>query len=295
MKKKPDIAIIGPGRVGTAIAKLARGAGYRIAAVAGRDAARAAHAAETIGPGVTMCDPAQAARAAALVLLTVPDDAIEPVCRRLGEAGAFGRGAVVAHCSGALSSDVLAAARVKCGCSIASVHPLQTFPTVEAAIERLAGSYFFCEGDDAALEVLERLVADIGGKAMRIDAAAKAAYHAAAVMACNHLVSLIDAAGQLAGLAGIDPTVYLAACEPMVRAAVENVFSMGPGRALTGPVARGDVSTITGHVEALRAAPAELRRFYAAAARWTVDLALRNGRIDGPTARLLLERLDELS
>ncbi|MHC4718024.1 MAG: Rossmann-like and DUF2520 domain-containing protein, partial [Planctomycetota bacterium] len=207
MTEKPDIAIIGPGRVGTALAVAAARAGYRVVGAAGRDAGRVKDAASRIGPDVAVGSPEEIAPRAPVVLLTVPDDAIEGLCRQLAEARAFAPGAVVAHCSGALSSEVLSPARDLCGAAIGSIHPLQTFPDAETGVERVGGTYFFCEGDDRAVAVLAALAEAVGGTPVRIAPEAKLLYHAAAVMACNCLAALLDASFRTAWEAGIDPAL----------------------------------------------------------------------------------------
>ncbi len=291
MSTKPDISIIGPGKVGTTIGILAGSADYKVRAIAGRSIASAQQASKLIPGEPRACEPAEAAALGKLVLITVPDDAIGEVASQLANAGAFTPGAVVIHCSGALTSEILAPAR-KCGCTAASMHPLQTFPSVESAIEKLPGAVCFCEGDTEAVEVAIQLAKDIGTKAVQIEPAAKPLYHAAAVMACNHMIAGIDAAAALAQAAGIDRQTYLDAAMPMIRAGVENVSATTPADALTGPVARGDAATIAKHLEAMENVPAELRQFYIAAARWTVDLAIRKGTIDKKTAELLRNTLN---
>lgn len=295
MPTVPDIAILGAGKVGTAVGVLAGRAGLRVAAIGARRGDQAAAAATRIGPGVRACTVAAAAGAGGLVLLTVPDDAIEGLCRDLSADGAFADGAIVAHCSGALDSSVLAPAREACGCAVGSMHPLQTFPSVQAAIDRLPGTTFFCEGDERALPALEELARAIGGRAARIDPAAKVLYHAAAVMACNYLTALTDAAAALCERAGIDRATALAALGPLSAATLDNVARMGPGEALTGPIARGDTGTVRRHLEALAGADEKLQALYRAAGGWTVQLAERSGTIDRATARSLREILEDTS
>ena len=292
MDRRPDISIIGPGKVGTAIGILAAKAGYRIVAVAGRTARSARSAAERIGGGVRAVAPAEAASAGGLVLLTVPDEAIQVLCEELAGRGAFAEGAIVAHCCGALGSEVLAAAQSRCGCAVGSMHPLQTFPTVEAAVAKLPGTWCFAEGDDKAVAALVELAGAIGAKAVRMKAAGRALYHASAVMACNYLVALIDAALALAQRAGIDRQTAAKALEPLVRATVDNVAELGPEKALTGPIARGDRGTVERHLKALAECPPELANFYRAAGAWTADLARRKGTIDGATAEALRQLLN---
>ena len=295
MEGFPDISIIGPGKVGTALGALAVRAGLPVVAVAGGAPGKAEAAAEFIGGQASPCSPAIAAGVGGLVLLTVPDDRIQLVCQELAQEGAFAAGAVVAHCCGMLSSDILRPAADCCGCLIGSIHPLQTFPTVQAAVEKLPGTWCFCEGDEEAVEVLHCLAEAIGTHPVRIDPGGKVLYHAAAVMACNYLVALLDAAVSLARRAGVDERRWLEASGPMLRAAVDNVLGLGPAEALTGPIARGDVETIRRHAAALGAADRGLRRLYAAAGLQTVELALRKGSLRRPQAaeiRKILEDLD---
>ncbi len=284
MAERPDISIIGPGKVGTALGVLAAGAGWRVAAVAGRSPESARAAARQIGSDVRVCTPAEAAAAGGLVVLTVPDDAIAGLCAELAAARAFRENAVVAHCSGALASEVLWPAREACGCRLASMHPLQTFPTVEGAIVKLSGASFFIEGDEPAAALLAQLAEDIGGQPVRIAAASKPLYHAAAVMACNNLATLLEAAARLGEAAGIDRRVLMTALKPLVRATVENIFVMGPAGALTGPIERGDADTVKRHLSAMGGCDGDLREAYRALGRLTAELAVRKGSIDAATA-----------
>ena len=288
-----DIVIIGPGRVGTAIGVLAERAGWRVTAVGARNAARGAAAAAQIGSDVRACEPAEAAGLGDLVLLTVRDDAIEDLCRELARAEAFRGGASVAHCCGALSSEVLSPARQAAGCSVASIHPLQTFPSADRAIETFAGTFCFCEGDGEALDRVEALACAIGGVPIRLESSAKALYHAAASVACNYLAALLDASLSMTSRAGIDRETASKALGPLVRSTVDNVLSLGPAEALTGPIARGDVETVARHLRAIRVLPEDVQQFYRTAGRWTVELARRKGTIDENTVNRLRQTLED--
>jgi len=289
MDQFPNMAIIGPGKVGTAIGILADRAELPVVAVAGGSAGAAEAAAEAIGECASACSVIDAAGAGELVLITVPDDRIAEVCEQLARRQAFTPGTIVAHCSGALSSEVLSSARDECCCLIGSMHPLQTFPTVDAAVRRLPGSWCFCEGDETAVTCLMRLAEAIGARAARITPAGKVAYHAAAIVACNYLVTLMDAAATLARQAGLDRQTWLSAAEPMIRAGMDNVMAIGPEKALTGPVARGDIKTIRMHLDALAAADAGLRQLYAVCGLQTVELAMRAGKIPAEVAAEMRE------
>ena len=259
--------------MGGAIAQLASDAGWNVIALAGRNETRPRQLAERIGSPDAACSISDAAGAAGLVLLTVTDDAIEPLCSQLAEAQAFAAGSIVAHCSGALGSDILSSAKDACGCQIASMHPLTTFPTAAAAADKFAGTYCFCEGDAEATETLMSLASDIGGKPMLIKPEGKALYHAAAVMACNYLTALMDAAATLCDAAGIAPAAAIEAMSPLARATLENVTKLGTREALTGPIARGDAQTVARHIEAMSACDEDLQAFYRIAGKWTLQLA----------------------
>lgn len=287
MPSTPVLSIVGPSKVGTAIGVLARRAGYRIAAIGGRNLAKTTAAAEQIGGGVEAYTPLEAAGAGELVLLAVSDDAIQEVCNELAEAGAFVDGAVVGHCSGALGSDILHTARDRCGCHVASIHPLQTFPTAQSAIDGLAGVYWFSEGDEPAVKVLNDLIAAIGGKPVSISLKQKPLYHAAAVFACNYLTALMDMALAAARGAGVESQTAWEALEPLVRNTVTNIGELGPPAALTGPIARGDTETVARHLDALREYDPELARLYSAFGQWTIELACRKGSIDESAAEAL--------
>lgn len=292
MGRLRDIAIIGPGKVGTTLGVLAAGAGLRVTAVGARRAEQARAAARRIGGGASPCTPGEAAGAGQLVLLTVSDAAIAMLCDELAREGGFAPGASVAHCSGALGSDVLGPARETCGCSVASMHPLQTFATVDSAVEAFAGTFVFCEGDEPALADVSELVGAVGGRYVAMPSSSKALYHAAAATACNAFAALMDAALAMFEGAGIDRATALEAVGPLVRTTADNIAAIGPVRGLTGPVARGECQTLAGHVRALADADTDVRELYIAAARQTIALARRKGTIDTTTAARMRQILE---
>jgi len=270
--------------VGTALACLVHRAGYQVAAIASRRPESANRACRMLGVDVAVSEPAEAARRGAIVLITTPDDAIGSVCESLAEAGAFRSGSVVAHCSGALSSEVLAPARERCGAHVASVHPMQTFATAASALSHFAGTWCFCEGDAEAVSVLRGLFAAIGGRVEQISTANKVLYHASAVMACNYLVVLLEAAGELAKQAGIDRTQATAAMRPLLNATLENVSRFGAIDALTGPIARGDADTVERQLTAIGQVSGELAGLYRLLGRRALAMAKVKGTVDQTAA-----------
>jgi predicted short-subunit dehydrogenase-like oxidoreductase (DUF2520 family) len=269
------VAVVGAGRTGTAVAVLLQRGGHRVVAVSGRGPTRDRAAAYL--PDVPVLDPVAAAREGELVVIGVPDDEIEPIVQAIAAEGGFHTGQYVAHLSGATPLAALDAARAA-GASRLSIHPLQTFPDVASAIERIPGSTVAITADDEdAVFVGERIAEDLMGDPFRLDDDRRALYHAAAVFASNYLVAAAAAAEQLLAAAGVpDPA---RAMRPLLQATLANLARVGPGDALTGPAVRGDVSTIRRNLEALAADAPWATAAYIEMARVAVDLAVRSGRL----------------
>jgi predicted short-subunit dehydrogenase-like oxidoreductase (DUF2520 family) len=272
------VAVIGAGRVATAFAVLWERAGYSVVAVSGREATR--KRAATYLPGARFYPLEEAdegARMAELVVLGVPDDLIAETCARLADRGAFAAEHHVLHLSGSLGLDVLSSARAS-GAKVLSLHPLQTFPDLEAGLARLPGSSIAVTApDDQRLIYGEDLARAVGGRPFRLAERAKPLYHAAAVFCANYLVAVEGMAEHLFRLAGLEDP--LSAFEPLARAAFDSTFATGPGVALTGPAARGDAGTIARNLSALADRAPEAIPAYVALARLAVQLALRSGRL----------------
>lgn len=243
----PTLNIIGPGRVGLALASLWLTAGtVTLAGVAGRTPAAADAAVEWLGAGRSAT--LSTLPLADLTLIAVPDGAIAEVAARWAQAGPA-RGGIVFHASGALGSAVLAPLR-DAGMQLASAHPARSFPAGRAAVD-FPGTPVALEGDAAALAVLERLFAAIGGQTFTLTAAAKPAYHAACAIASNYAVVLADLCLRVAGDAGLPEVASRAVLAPLAQQSLANAFALGPAAALTGPVARGDAATVAAHLAVL--------------------------------------------
>jgi predicted short-subunit dehydrogenase-like oxidoreductase (DUF2520 family) len=288
---KPNIAVIGCGRVGTALALHLERAGYAVVGLASRRLASAQAAAAFLRtPGRLSERPEQVTPRAQVVFITTPDGAIAQVCRETALSGGFAPGAVVLHCSGALSSMILAPAR-GAGAHIGSLHPLQSFAAPRADHDPFRGIIVSVEGDGPALERAEALSRDLGARCHRIRTAAKTLYHAAAVVASNYLVTLLDLSFALLGEAGVAPEQALDVLGPLIDGTLANVRRCGPAAALTGPVARGDRQTVGDHLAAIGGLDPASLPLYRALGRATVELARRGGHIDAAQAADLLRRL----
>lgn len=160
---------------------------------------------------------------------------------------------VVFHCSGALSSVVLAAAKAR-GAQVASVHPLKSFASPASSVATFSGTYCALEGDAAAVAELGPAFRSLGGHLLAIEPGAKTAWHAGAVMVCEKVTGLLQAAIEVYALAGIDQETALRVMRPLVTETVENVCSMGPRAALTGPVARSSLARARKHITTVHSA-----------------------------------------
>jgi predicted short-subunit dehydrogenase-like oxidoreductase (DUF2520 family) len=269
----PALNLIGAGHVGRVLGRLlARDGHFRIQQVLTRSA-RSAHEAVTfIGAGIAV-EAYDQLRPAAVHLLAVGDDQIEPACAALARAVPL-KDSVVFHCSGALASDRLQAAR-DAGALVASVHPIRSFADPAAVAAQFSGTFCGVEGDPAALAVLTPALQAIGAQPVAIDAAAKTVYHAAAVFASNYLVTVLDAALRAYQAAGIPEPVARQMAQPLAAESMANVFRLGAAAALSGPVARGDFATVARQQRAVEEWDAATGALYQALVPPTVDLARR--------------------
>jgi predicted short-subunit dehydrogenase-like oxidoreductase (DUF2520 family) len=273
-----NVSVVGAGRVGTAVAVLLGRAGHRIVAISGRGPT--SDRASRFLSDVPFLDPTDAARAGELVLIGVPDDQIPAIVGRIADAGGFRSGQWVAHLSGASGLDVLSAGRAA-GARPLALHPLQTFPDVAGALERLPGCAMAVTAEDAeGYAVGERIAADLMARPFRLDDAMRPLYHAAAVFASNYLIVVSAIAEDLFGRAGVPEP--LGAMLPLQRASLDNVERLGSAEALTGPAVRGDATTIERNLVALRGSRPDAVAAYVVLCRAALSLA--SGRL--PEARL---------
>jgi predicted short-subunit dehydrogenase-like oxidoreductase (DUF2520 family) len=201
---------------------------------------------------------ADATRDAEIVLVATPDDAIAAAARSLLEAGAVRPGHAVLHLSGLLDRRALQALE-STGAALGSFHPLQTIADPRTAVERLRSSWAGIEGDARALHAGQRLAGWLGMHAVRVEAASKPLYHAAAVMVANYTVALAGVAERLARAAGIPGELAGRIHLPLLAGAAENLRSTTAAAALTGPLRRGDVETVRCHLASL---PADIIPLY---------------------------------
>lgn len=271
---KLDLTLVGPGRLGGAMAKLLVSAGIKVRFVAARRLEAARRAVRFIGAGTPVVLDAKELADASVILLTVSDAALAPLARRLASLRASWRGKVVLHTCGALPSAVLAPLKRR-GAAIGSLHPFQTIPDPTTGFRNLPCSFWAIEGDALACQVADRLARALDGMPFRVRPSWKTLYHAAAVLSCGGVVTLLDHAARLLRRAGVPAEIVRPMLGQFVSETIGNFVRLGARKALTGPAVRGDWETIERHRRALRRHAPELIEVYQPLVRAMVRLAHR--------------------
>lgn len=263
MAVKPRIAIVGPGRLGSALAPELRRSGYRVSEVIsgnsstsrqqGQALARQVQARWTAGDEPFGAD---------LVWFCVPDREIARAARQLADVVEW-KGRIALHSSGALAGDELRLLQRR-GAVVASVHPLMTF--VRGALPSLKGVPFGLEGDPAALRVAHRIVRDLGAEAFSVSKRKKLAYHAWGAFTSPLLIALLVTGERVARAAGVSSTEARRKMMPILRQTLANYAKLGPAGAFSGPMVRGDAQVVRQHMTELKKIPGA-GEVYAALAR----------------------------
>jgi predicted short-subunit dehydrogenase-like oxidoreductase (DUF2520 family) len=250
MATEPRIAIVGPGRLGKALAVGLTQAGYVISEIVSRDAASSKRKARELARKVRAhaSTNKNARLDADLVWFCVPDREIGAASRQLA-AMIDWKKKTAFHSSGALASDELRALR-QMGASVASVHPMMTF--VSGSIPSLKGVPFAVEGDAAAVRRARTIAKNLGGRAFIIRKQHKAAYHAWGSFVSPLLVSALATGEKVAGVAGLSAAEARRKMMPIVRQTLANYEALGPAAAFSGPIVRGDAEVVRKHLEALK-------------------------------------------
>jgi predicted short-subunit dehydrogenase-like oxidoreductase (DUF2520 family) len=273
----PEVFIVGAGPVATALGGALRHAGVPVLGLWGRRPDAVRHAAGIAGIAGFSAAPPDLLLEANAVVLAVRDDAIAAVARTIVDSGFVGRRHVLLHCSGARSAaEAFADVAARVG-GVGTLHPLRAIVDPRAAAQSLRGTVFGIEGDEAGRAMARALAEQLGGTPLDVDGHGMALYHAAASMASNFLVALVDAATEALAAAGVGAGEGLGALLPLVRGTVDNLGSAGLPRALTGPIARGDAGTVARHLEALAERAPALVPIYRVLARRAVAVARAKG------------------
>ena len=259
MKKttRINLCVIGAGRVGTTVSyTLAEKElpNIKLKAISSRSMESLNRAKKILGSkaaGVIFTrENSKAVSLANCILICTPDDVINSVCSDIfKDKSKDFKNYYAIHFSGSKSLEVLNSARAA-GAEIASIHPLKSFASIEEAIKSLPGTIFgITYSSTESKKMAEFLVKSLGGEIIEVENNKKPLYHAAACVASNYLVTLINYAVLIHKKMGIKPEDSLKGLMGLVEGTISNIKKMGTEKSLTGPIARGDVGTIKEHVK----------------------------------------------
>jgi len=282
---KKNILIVGPGKVGTTFAMLAESIGFKEITLAGRsqnslDIAKK-HLSENIFRFCLIDElSAKAIVDAEIICIATQDNKISDVqtiiLEKLEGETKINENAVVFHFSGHKSSQILDGLS-KLGFHIGSLHPLKSISDSTQSFKTFAGTYCAIEGDSYAQEGLTDFVNEIHGIPIRIESEHKPLYHAAAVIACNYSITLYDIAMRIYMKIGLDEETARKLLVPLLKGTISNFEKLGTPNALTGPIERGDSSTITEHIQAIQQNMPDLIEFYKLLGKQTLKVAKDKG------------------
>lgn len=280
--KDVTFSIIGAGRVGVTLGTMFERAGHKIIGCSARTINSLERAARYLKcPSST--NALDVIDGADCILIAVPDDSLAGVAEVLAEKG-LPEGTFVVHAAGSIGLDPLAALEEQ-GCRILAIHVLQSVPDVESGLQRVPGSWFGTTCAEDLKPWAEAYVETLQGKVWWVDERDRVLYHAAAAITSNYLLALAAMVEQL----GLDPAPYI----PLMRGTLDNLERLGPLKALTGPVVRGDSGTVLRHMLELEQVSPEVAATYKAMALQTLLAAENADRIDASAARSVREVLTE--
>lgn len=285
-----EISIIGAGRLGTSLGTALSKKGYRIKFLSCRTSLSAEESRKIIGEGKASTDNVQTARAGDIVLLCLPDEEILKVTKELEAANINWSEKFIFHCSGLLSSEILNPLKAK-GALTASIHPIQSFAEKRTSPEQFENIYFGVEGESDALELSQKMIRKLGSRSFIIDSENKALYHTACSIASNFFVVLLDTASSLLKEAGLQEEQAFQVLLPLVKGTLHNVKKFNIQASLTGPVIRGDKTSVEKHLEALKKFP-PFHEMYRRVAFQALEIARREKKLTPRKIKALKDLLE---
>jgi predicted short-subunit dehydrogenase-like oxidoreductase (DUF2520 family) len=271
---KPTISIVGPGNLGRALALTLAAAGYHVPSLILRANSRRLRQAKSLARhiGAQIAHIGKQSISAEIVWITVPDDAIANVARALSQSGDW-RGKIVFHSSGALASDELVPLQAL-GAKVASVHPMMSF--VRGEVPEMAGVPFALEGDRAAVRAARSIVKNLGGSSFAIKKQNKVLYHVFGSFASPLVIALMATMEDVARAAGLRNRDIKPVVTPLLSQTLRNYQKHDAARAFSGPLARGDVATVSRHLAELQKLPHAIEVYRALAHSAVKRLPVKN-------------------
>ncbi len=272
-----QLNIIGCGVVGSVLGRLWHECSvFEIGRILNRSSRSGEEAVRFIGAGVAVSTYEQLGNAD-LTFIATGDSEIEECCERLAASRSDWNGKSVFHPSGMLSSEALQAVKVKGG-SVASIHPVQTFPNPELGFQAFRGTFVTCEGDKFAREQLRDAIVRIGGQYLEILPSHKLLYHSAIVFACNYLTALLETSLRILSECEVPRDIALPLLIPIVRQTVKNIGAVDTANALSGPIARGDIDIVKSQYETVTRWDKNAGALYRELGKITCELAQQKGK-----------------
>ncbi|MBN1292578.1 MAG: DUF2520 domain-containing protein [Candidatus Latescibacteria bacterium] len=289
---KPSCQLIGAGRAGRAIASAMTLAGYRFTWIGSSKREDAELLAQLIGCSAYGVEFTGFEEHAEFLILSVPDDEIESVAQQAIDSGIITDQTIAAHLSGALDSIVLNPV-CSAGASIMAFHPAQSF-TVDSNPELVfKGICFDMEGDIRACSMGEKIACDLGAVSVILTPEQRLFTHLAMTITSNYSVTLIRMAEDIMKTAGVSEKTAGKMLFPLFTQTVRNIEVSGTVKALTGPVARGDINIIRKHLVSLKNLSTEYNVLYRSMARIAVQIAAERGDINTDIEKQIKRMLDD--
>jgi len=286
----PRINIIGCGRAAGSLARLwVQANTVTIGDVSNRSEASSRLAVHNIGAGnavniIAEMEPAD------FWLIGTNDDQIEGVAHSMAEARQDLRGSLIFHLAGRFGLSVLRPL-IHSGALLAALHPVRSLTDAQISLDGFAGTACVAEGSDTALNVLEPLLTSIGGSWLPVAAIDRGLYHASVSVISNITKAVAWKAQKWQRKAGLPEQTAAAVTHQLLNSTMEDLFSSGAKKSITGPVVRGDTSTIEAHIEAIRSTHPEDVEVYLVLARTVLELAQERGDLDEETWRRIEDLL----
>ena len=286
----PSVFIVGAGVVGTALAARLVRSGIPILGLHGRQVELSDAARAISGVVASTGDIPAIASESDVLIISVRDERVPEVAERLAREERLRPTQILLHTSGVNPSRTILAPALPHVRAVGTLHPLVSFADARVAVEGLEEVAFGIEGDEPARAVAKRIVRALGARSVILDADNLALYHAGAVVASNYVVALADTAQTLLVKAGVPPEQALPALIPLLKSVVQNLAQLGLPGALTGPVERGDVSSVESHLKTLEERAPEILPLYRLVGKDVLRLAREKSGLDPAKAA----RLDAL-
>lgn len=272
--RTPSVFVVGAGPAGSALAGALSEAGIGVLGLWGRTPSKVTEAARLADvPGFSDAEPPRPLlRSAEVIVLAVRDAAISEVAEGLLASGHLDGAPTLLHCSGAISAELAFAGVADQVAGMGLLHPLRALaPGVP--VRSLQGTTFGVQGDTRGRSAAAALCEALGGRMLALEASQMAGYHAAAAIASNYLVALMDVATGLMKAEGLEAGPAAAGLLDLAAGALQNVEKRGLPEALTGPIRRGDGQTVDRHLQAVHKSLPEASALYSALGLWTARLA----------------------